>query len=695
MKIHTLTLELLRHGPSNNQLLSPLTLYLALCGNHDAETVQVGMEQAEANRRIRGLRYEDGVRGAAIARVEAAEKVSCIFGDIRALLAELSSAAQRDQHLVHLRLVLSAAELSMLPFELITSPPGFPGQGQPLLLQTIAPVVLTREVRRTGATALRWPVRPRILIVIASPPQVGEVPMAAHVAAISEALAPWLVTRDRDGLAQYITVIPRASLARVREACAGTSFTHVHILAHGYAVADPADRELMYGLAFHAEGNDAELDVVSGSRLASALRSHRADGGDGGLSCPTVVTVASCDSGNVGSVVTPGADVAHALHEAGIPLVLASQFPLTQRGSVVMAQAIYPRLLRGEDPRLVVHAMRQALQVDCPEGHDWASVTVYAALPDDVDAEVRRARYESAKRMVDAALARLDKAEEAISARKEAEAAAGSASVALTDAERQQKAQNQEALGRVIAELERIAPEDDHPGALLRRAGALGSAKKRYAHTFFEGPLWPLLSGAVKRGDDDAPDEADVEAQRRARNHLEEARDHYKEAFQINGSQAWTLVQYLALWAALDPPHPPEPQRPVDPRDATLLPETHPLHDYEAYWTTAHTIAQDNLSSLDPQKVVWAHGALLELAVLAQLLPAAHPACVNAAATAEQHMEGLLTTAESRLDAYSMRRQLQRYADWWWRDRLDLKALPLRLATTMLAYGVPRTLNAT
>ena len=58
---------------------------------------------------------------------------------------------------------------------------------------------------------------------------------------------------------------------------------------------------------------------------------------------------------------------------------------------------------------------------------------------------------------------------------------------------------------------------DVAPGALLRRAGALGSAKKRYAHTFFEGPLWPLLSGAVKRGADDAPDEADVEAQRRAR----------------------------------------------------------------------------------------------------------------------------------------------------------------------------------
>ncbi|MFO0761559.1 MAG: CHAT domain-containing protein [Byssovorax sp.] len=681
MKTHTITLELLRQGPAYNQLLSKETPYLALCGNHDAETVRVGIEQAAANRRLRGMRYEDGMRVAAMARVEVAETVSALLGDIRSLLAELSAAIHRDQGLVHLRLVLSASELSMLPFELVTSPPGFPGQGQPLLLQTIAPVVLTREVRRTGATALSWPVRPRILIVVASPPQVSEVPMAAHVAAISEALLPWLVTRDRDGLAQYITVIPRATVAKVRAACAETAFTHVHILAHGYAATDLADRELFYGLAFHAEGNDAELDVVSGLRLASALRSHPAEGGEG-LSCPAVVTVASCDSSNIGSVVTPGADVAHALHEAGIPLVLASQYPLSQRGSVVMTQAIYPRLLRGEDPRVVVHAMRQALQVDCPEGHDWASVTVYAALPDDVDGAVQRARFESVKRMVDAALARLDKTEEAIDARRAADQAAGAAAVELTDAERAQKADNQRALGAMIDELERVAPPDDGQAGQIRKAGVLGVAKKRYAHLFYRGPIYPVL-GATRGPNGEAPSDGDIEAQRKARAELEEARDHYKAAFQINGSQAWTLVQHLALWSALDPPD----AEGADPERA---------EDYLAYWTTAHTIAKDNLSSSDPQQVSWAHGALMELAVLGQLLPQGHPAQVSARAQAFSHMEGLLSTQQSRQEAYSMRRQLQRYADWWWSGRPEaLRALPRDLSAKMLAYGVPKTLNAT
>jgi hypothetical protein len=68
MSARTVTLELLRHGPAHNQLLSPLTPYLALCGNHDAETVHVGFEHVQMVRRMRGLRYQDGraAQGAAI-----------------------------------------------------------------------------------------------------------------------------------------------------------------------------------------------------------------------------------------------------------------------------------------------------------------------------------------------------------------------------------------------------------------------------------------------------------------------------------------------------------------------------------------------------------------------------------------------------------------------------------------------------
>ena len=55
----TLTLELLRHGPAHNQLLSPLTPYLALAGNHGAQTVNLPFEHRDFLLRQRALRYQE------------------------------------------------------------------------------------------------------------------------------------------------------------------------------------------------------------------------------------------------------------------------------------------------------------------------------------------------------------------------------------------------------------------------------------------------------------------------------------------------------------------------------------------------------------------------------------------------------------------------------------------------------------
>ena len=55
--VRTITLELLRHGPSHNQLLSPLTPYLALCENHAAVTVQLSFEHNQFLHRLRALGY--------------------------------------------------------------------------------------------------------------------------------------------------------------------------------------------------------------------------------------------------------------------------------------------------------------------------------------------------------------------------------------------------------------------------------------------------------------------------------------------------------------------------------------------------------------------------------------------------------------------------------------------------------------
>ena len=202
-------------------------------------------------------------------------------------------------------------------------------------------------------------------------------------------------------------LLPNASVESLTDACASGSFTHVHLLAHGVQYEKGDDHR--FGIALHKAGSPTGVDVVDGERLACALRTHVEQGG-GELSRPTVVTLASCDAGNVGSVVAAGASIAHELHLGGIPLVVASQFPLSITGSIHMVQTLYDGLLWGKDPRLVIDDLRRTLKVQVPKTHDWASIVAYATFPDDLEKQLSRVRIEQADRSMNAALNHADRA---------------------------------------------------------------------------------------------------------------------------------------------------------------------------------------------------------------------------------------------------------------------------------------------
>jgi hypothetical protein len=95
-----------------------------------------------------------------------------------------------------------------------------------------------------------------------------------------------------------------------------------------------------------------------------------------------------CDSGNeAGGVLFAGGSIAHVVHEAGIPLVLASQFPLTFGGAALLTEVLFRRLLRNQHPTAVVAEARQRLFTDLGDTHDWASLVAYATLPEDDELE--------------------------------------------------------------------------------------------------------------------------------------------------------------------------------------------------------------------------------------------------------------------------------------------------------------------
>lgn len=430
----TVKLELVRPGPSHNQLLSPLTPYMALCGDGSPITIHIDLEHHQLLSRLERLRYVSArrrgltevsgrIREAAV--MEVGGDVTRIFAQIRTLLAEIARArASRPEQggrdrAVHLRLVLGGSELSLIPFEMAFAPQAFPGEGLELGLQLAMPVVPTRETRSSRQSPVSWDrdLEPRILFISAAPEGLG-VPLEAHIHALRAAVEPWVkwphvgaragtatVERARlQHVRERLRLIVNASVEDIREHCARERFTHVHILAHGDTYE--AAGEERFGLALCRRDDRTRKEVVSGRRLAEALQASADD--RAWRSTPLVVTLATCDSGNQRSVLVPGGSIAHDLHVAGIPWVFASQFPLTIPGSVRMAERLYPLLLRGDDPREVLYDVRQQLHITAAEDHDWAAVVAYASVPDNLDDQVYHFFEDQTRRAIEVSLARAD-----------------------------------------------------------------------------------------------------------------------------------------------------------------------------------------------------------------------------------------------------------------------------------------------
>ncbi len=409
--MRTITLELLRHGPAHNQLLSRLTNYLALCGNHGAQTVHMPFDHNQLLHRLHALEYQSDERSRQFQLEDTAQTIGGVLGEVAGLTAELSRSRETEDAVLHLRLVISASELALVPFELADAPHGFPGAGQPLLLQNQLPLCITREVRRAADARFEWPRRPKILFVVAQPPGFGEVPLEAHLLALRQVLEPWINGYDDPAARQaqvssFLTVLPEATIDQVQQACATENFTHIHILAHGIRYLDGEDYR--FGLAFHPRDAADPCDIISGSRLATVLRAVHEPAWRQ-LGCPAVVTLACCDSGNVGSVAGAGSSVAHALHGAGIPIVVASQFPLTFAGSVLMVEILYKGFVHGLDPRSVLNNLRRQLRAREPRSHDWASIVAYASLPPDFDRQLPNVQIEQARAAINGVLEEADR----------------------------------------------------------------------------------------------------------------------------------------------------------------------------------------------------------------------------------------------------------------------------------------------
>ena len=398
----------LRPGPAHNQLLSPLTPYLALCGADGPVTVNMPFEHRQlaepasnacATVRPPGRSRHNSAKPKSARWVR---RLGACWRRCRRCCLRSAMRGPRAARLVHLQAVAVRVRAGPGAVRVRHCAGWVPAVG----LSAVSAIALADHASpaRSAAAAhcrLDWNRPPRILFAFASPGDLPAVPAQDHLRALRRAIDPWVkfAPTPEERIAHVkgvLTILEGATLEKIREACAATEFTHVHILAHG-APFDQAGHQ-QYGLALLNESTPTQLDIVDGERLGIALTAKDSSGTT--RHRPTVVTLATCDSGNVNTVLTPGS-IAHQLHATGIPWVIASQFPLWMRASSIAAEVLYSGFLRGDDPRWVLYELRQRLRTDSPNTHDWASIVAYATVPSGFGNEVRAFRDKQTRRKLE------------------------------------------------------------------------------------------------------------------------------------------------------------------------------------------------------------------------------------------------------------------------------------------------------
>jgi hypothetical protein len=617
--IHNVKLEFLRPGPAHNQLLSPLTSYIALCGSEGQITVAFPFEHRQLLSRLERLRYvtSSGVIPPSQAEAEVremGEMIGNVLGEVRVLGSEIGNALTSGKGLVHLRLSLSAYELALVPFEFAVSPDGFPGSGSPLFLQSRSPVTVTREVRRERPLPVSWNRCPRILFAFASPGPLPAVPGQEHLEALRRAVDPWVkwgpTPEDRvKGVKSLITVMPEATVEKIRQACGEAEFTHVHVLAHGAPFEEAGDRR--YGVVLCGENDASVQDIVDGERLALALTGTSSS--ESACRLPTLLSLATCDSGNVGTVLTPGGSIAHELHAGGIPWVIASQFPLHMSASSMAVETLYKGVLQGDDPRWVLYEMRQRLRTGSASTHDWASIVAYATVPWDFERQVEAFRNRQVGAGVDV---KFDKAEKLVTASSKG----GDPAIESLYTE------IREELTREFDRLPASAP----PWERADHLGKMGAGEKRIG-ILFQG------QGHKKE----------------ARAAYDAACDFYRRAIEADPANHWVITQYLSLRAVL-----------AGKDEAGLL-----ARGCGDWWIAGRQMALWELRSATGEKKAWAHGTLAELEMLGAVYAVAKGEKKGAKGRVVEHCRALrdLGGRES-FPVLSTARQFRRYLDCWKRD---------------------------
>ncbi len=585
-------MEFLRFG-SNASVLEQGREYLAVSGAKPVRKCSTSYGHADYFDDFGKLRYSDSVseqeRTAALVRLAA---------EATQMLGSPHFGVEPTQ----VDLVISAAELWLLPFEAAND-----GTGVPLFTQREKPLVLTRRIRgEFKERAPSWSPVPRIALISASPKWAGpSVPLTQHKDAIRASLKAWVEPLEGyEGVAddrKVLHILEHATPEDVRDLfqkAKDKPFTHVHILAHGMTKANtrnPLKSQMGFALATKEE-RPMDADFLVEALSAQGM-------------LPQVVTLAVCDGASQANTVVPYESLAQRLHLAGVPIVVGSQLPLTFEGSVLLAKEFYKHM-GGKDVREVLHGTRVALYEERERlhSHDWMSMVSYVQLPEGYSNHLRRMRLEACLGKLKVAQGWADQV---------AKCGPTSQHVFL---------QVKESLQERIDELKDFlgatsTRQNSNDPLYQENAGLLGSAYKRLAE----------LLEVQRRRDPNVP-------VTEIRDALQQSHKAYRGGYETNLSHHWTGVQWLSLEAVLSG-----------------------VIEKPGCWYAAMQAAQLDAERPDEH---WAWGSIAELWLLA-ICATKEDGYEQAKQALTIFKQRVAKSKDEAFAIESTRRQMNRYVTWW------------------------------
>lgn len=598
--IGSTTIEFHRFGSEPGTLLKD-NKYIRTCGyQRAAGEVVVRIEPRVLRRSLNQLRY--GINRTAETELAAQQLLS---GEAENFLPPSELFAEGRSQLHQVDIVTHASELRAYPFEAI-----YANASGAYLESPDKGVVLTRRIRSAFSYAVPpWPAVPSVLFVHAQVDHdLSQDLIDQHRRALCEALAPWGKPGELEQR-KLLVVREVGSVKALVRARASAPFSYIHMLAHGARVAetDMEEYESEWGLRL----GRADTAAAPPQAVADALKPVN--------ELPLVVTLAACDNASADRPELGHTSLTESLHRSGIPVVVASQFPLTKPGSVTLTRTLYGRLLGGADVRAALHAARVALREEARQvdkgRHDWLSLVGYVRLPAEGYSRYLRAfglrvqlhMLEAARKDAEPLLAKDAPAQDAF------EQVAGRLGDRIKDLQA-----HSAALG------------EHHDRALQSEcSGLLASASKSLAQLRF------AQGGHFSR--------AKRRLEALSRTALDDAQKWYAQAYRQEPSQHWLGIQKLALEAALT-------GTVANPTELAFV----------------RYVAQ--IASDAREDDYWACGTLAE-AILLGALASQRFDLKGAGSALNALRERSAKAANDRGFAVkSTRRQFERYVNWWTRD---------------------------